>query len=227
MKAKQQKRRFIMSTKPRVIGFLGLDSYDLILFLAKYLEHLGQNVLIVDDTKLGRLSYCIPAPVTLNPDRDLIRYNNIDFIRHNFEAIQSEENTYILIDFGWYISQDVLHSCELLYIITDLQQQNMGHILNMNLLHISVYILLKNFFHMNNIKNVKDYFAENHFNFKKCYVFPTTIKDMENMVMLQYNHVIKLPKISKQLRSLIHTILIDNLEFDEKEVLRIKRFHKT
>ncbi|MDF2804198.1 MAG: hypothetical protein K0S61_4103, partial [Anaerocolumna sp.] len=38
---------------------------------------------------------------------------------------------------------------------------------------------------------------------------------------------IKLHKVTKPLRNLIHTILIDNLDFDEKEVLSIKRFHKT
>jgi hypothetical protein len=216
-----------MSTKPHLIGFIGLDSYDLILFLAKYLENLGQSVLIADYSKFGRLSYCIPAPVSLNPKTDLIRYNNMDFLRHDYESFQREEYNYILIDFGWDISQEVIHSCDFLYIITDLQQQNMEHILHMNLPNISVYILLKNFFHINNRNNAKDYFVENHFNFKKCYLFPTSVKDLENMIMLQYYHDIKLHKVTKPLRNLIHTILIDNLDFDEKEVLSIKRFHKT
>lgn len=217
-----------MSTKPRLIGFIGLDSYDLILFLSKYLELLGQSVLVVDCSKFGRLSYCIPAPVTLNPNSDLIRYNNIDFTRNSHEAIERKDYNYILIDFGWDIIQvqDVLHSCELLYIITDLQQQHMEHILSMTLPDIGVYILLKNFFHASNRKNVKDFFIENHFKFKKCYLLSATVRDIENMVMLQYYHDLKIHNASKQLRNLIHSILIDNLDFDEKEVLRIKRFHK-
>lgn len=210
-----------MSTKPRLIGFLGLDSYDLILYLAKYLERLGQTVLIVDNSELGRISYCIPSPISLNPKTDVIRYNNMDFLRHNHELIQKEEYSYILIDLGWDCSQDVIHSCEVLYIITDLQQQNMEYFLTMKLPQTSVYILLKNFFHTNNIENVKDYFNENHFGFKNCYLFPTGQKDIENMVMLQYYHDIKLKKISKQIKSLIHTMLIENLSFSEKEVLRI------
>lgn len=215
-----------MSIKSHRIGFLGLDSYDLILLIAKYLDKLGQRVLIMDYSKFGRLSYCIPAPASLSPEKDLIQYNNLDFIRYNKEIIQREDYNYIIIDFGWDVSHHLIPSCEMIYIVTDLQQQNMEQILGIKIPELTVYILLKNYFHANNIKNVEYYFKENHFSIKNCYLFPASERDLENMVMLQYYHDIKLNQTSKQLRNLIYTILINDFNFGEKEVVKIRKRNK-
>ncbi|MFV0342402.1 MAG: hypothetical protein ACK5JH_05845 [Anaerocolumna sp.] len=212
-----------MSTRPRFIGFIGLDAYDLILYLGKYLDNLGQKVLIIDYTENGRLTYLAPTPITLNPNKDYVRYQNMDFFRGKQEEIQCEEYHYILIDFGWNINQESIKRCEYVYIITDLQQQNFDTIYKMQLHETAVYILLKNYFHDKNINNMKEYFQENHMKFKKCYLFPTTLKDIENMVMLQYYHQIKIHKISRQLKNLIYTILIEHLDYEEKEVYKIKK----
>lgn len=216
-----------MWTKPHVIGFLGLDSYDLILYLAGYLNNLGQKILIADYSIYGGLSYCIPSPVSLNPDKERIRYKDIDFIRYNNESIREEEYHYILIDFGWNINYKGIFTCDFLYITTDLQQQNMNRILDMNLADIEVYILIKNFFHMNNITTVKGYLLENNFTCKDCYLYPSSQKDMENMVMLQYYHDIKINNISRQLRNLIETMLIAHLAFDEKEVIKKRKINRS
>lgn len=215
-----------MSIKPHIIGFLGIDSYDLILYLAKYLNYLGQRVLLADYSRLGRLSFCIPTPVSLNPDEERITYKNMDFVRYKEELSYKKEYNYILMDFGWDSSHRAISSCEFLYIITDLQQQNIEHILKMKFNGASVYVILKNIFHTNNSRTIKDYLNENHFDYKNCYLYPTTEVDMENMVMLQYNHDIQIKKVSRQLKNLIDIILIDNLEFEEKEVIRVRKFKK-
>lgn len=214
-----------MSTKPQIIGFLGMDAYDLILHLAKYLTYLGQRVLLTDYSKYGRLSFCIPAPVSLSP-KERITYMNIDFIRHKEELSYKDEYNYILMDFGWESGHPAIKNCDLLYIITDLQQQNIEHILNMKLTGSTVYILLKNFLHINNSSTMKAYLDENHFDYKNCYLYPSTETDLENMVMLQYNHDIQIKKSTRQFKKIIDIILIDNLEFKEKEVLKIRKSKK-
>lgn len=150
----------------------------------------------------------------------------MDFVRYKEELAYKNEYNYILMDFGWDSSHTAISSCEFLYIITDLQQQNIEHILNMRFNGASVYVILKNIFHTNNSRIIKDYLDENHFDYKNCYLYPTTEVDMENMVMLQYNHDIQIKKVSRQLKNLIDIILIDNLEFEEKEVIKVGKFKK-
>lgn len=214
-----------MSIKPKFIGFLGLDSYDLVILIARFLDNLEQRVLIMDCSELGRLSYCIPIPVSLNPQKDLIHYKNMKFVRGYNENVQVENYNYIIIDFGGEVDNSLLQSCEIIYIITDMQQHNMECMMGLNTPDATIYLLIKNFFHSTNLRYIDDYFKEKLFTIKDCYLFPTSEMDLENMVMLQYFYDIKLNKVSKQLKKLIHTILINHFNFDEKVILKIRKLN--
>ena len=60
------------------IGFIGaFDKSDLIIHIAKMLEMLNYNVLVVDTTLLEKTKYIVPS---INPTKSYItNFENIDF----------------------------------------------------------------------------------------------------------------------------------------------------
>ena len=60
------------------IGFIGAyDKSDLIIYIAKTLEMLDYNVLVVDSTLLQKTKYIVPS---INPTKSYItNFENIDF----------------------------------------------------------------------------------------------------------------------------------------------------
>lgn len=50
-----------MQNNFRSIGFLGTDSYDLIIYLAAFLQAMEKKVLLVDNSESRGLQYCIPS----------------------------------------------------------------------------------------------------------------------------------------------------------------------
>lgn len=213
-----------MLTNPRRIGFLGLDSYDVIIFLARFLTSLGEKVLIKDYSQLGGLSYCIPTPVSLNPEKEVISFRDIDYIKSESNLNLEEEYSFILIDFGLHTKHETIKQCENLYLLTDLQQHNIDYFLNMEVSDISVYFLLKNYFNASNIKSFREYLNEKEFIVKNCYMYPSSERDLENKVLLQYSGDMKWKSLTKQMKELLYSILIETLSFSEKEVVKSKKW---
>ena len=64
----------------KLIGFLGCDKYEIILYLSRILYHLGKKVLLVDYAESEALYQSIPVPDTLKDENNYIHYSGIDFI---------------------------------------------------------------------------------------------------------------------------------------------------
>lgn len=103
-----------------IIGFVGYDSYDLILYLATVLTEMGQRVIVSDSSDLRALSLCIPS---LEDWEDgPVEYFGIEFVQDLQE--EPEDFDWLFIDFGWSGGEQEFQ-CDELYYVTDYKQHNM------------------------------------------------------------------------------------------------------
>lgn len=121
-----------MDRNCQLIGFLGIDKYEYILYLSRVLYHLGKKVLMVDCSETGALASSISRPnVKLNSE---IEYHGVMF----FDQHKSKDNPYswsevimggkeydyVLIDYGFGGNAKELAKCSQLVIVTDQQAHN-------------------------------------------------------------------------------------------------------
>lgn len=206
-----------MSIKANVAGFLGIEAYDLILYLSRLLLNLGKKVLVIDNSESGALTCCIPVPDSLNPKNARISYRKLDFIKDRSALEFLRDYDYILIDFGFKTNHKDLENCSLVYLVTDRQQHNILRLQNLKVYreaYLIVKDIIKNEFAVYLLDNLKD----NKIEVKKYYCLYRDETDKENMVTLQYDNDIKFRSQSGQLKYILNQLIIETLHFDRREV---------
>jgi hypothetical protein len=141
----------------RKIGFIGIDKYDYILYLARVLNKLEKKVLTIDYSENQALTSCIPLPKGL--DNKIVDYRGVKFT-NNLEY-KEEPNVFdfILIDYGFNSSFNFnISECDFVVCVTDFQIHNIN--------------ILKNNLHIKELKKclvIKD--------ITKCKIKPTFVVD--------------------------------------------------
>lgn len=105
-----------------VLGFFGIDNYDIILYLSRVLTGLGKRVLMTDYSSAQTLASCIPVPVGLAPADDIIDYRRTDFTGKpaSMELFNGYDD--ILMFFGFDYSKDAASYCNHMVLAVDLQK---------------------------------------------------------------------------------------------------------
>lgn len=109
-----------------VIGFVGIDNYEVILYLARILDNLGKKVLLVDYTTCGELEICIPIPEGLYSDTDIIKYYGLNYTRQPLDQELVKDYDDILIDFGFNYIKSALEMCTEIVYAVDQQKHNIN-----------------------------------------------------------------------------------------------------
>ncbi|HKL80685.1 MAG TPA: hypothetical protein VJ888_09665 [Mobilitalea sp.] len=118
----------------RVIGFLGVDKYDFILYLSRILYAMGKKILLVDYSENYALSCCIPHPEALR--KDILEYRGIYYMNgagsgENYSLINdtieihNQQYDYILVDYGFDFNSIGLNNCDAIICVTDQQLHNL------------------------------------------------------------------------------------------------------
>lgn len=208
-----------MSIRTNIIGFLGIEAYDLILYLAKMLQYLGKKILVIDHSESGALTCCIPIPDTLDPKSEIISCLGMDFIKNRSALNFQRDYDYILIDFGFNINQKEIENCTFCCLVTDRQQHNIQRLAKLKL-YQEASIIIKDTIRddfadylMEKLKDKKQWL-------KNCYYLYADERDKENMIGLQYHNNIHFKKQSGQLKYVLNQFIIETLHFDRYEALR-------
>lgn len=118
----------------RVIGFLGVDKYDFIIYLSRILNAMGMKILLADYSESFALSCCIPHPEALK--KDIFEYRGIYYINRaelgensqlineTFE-IHKQQYDYILVDYGFNFNFIGLDNCDDVICVIDQQVHNL------------------------------------------------------------------------------------------------------
>jgi hypothetical protein len=84
-----------------IVCYIGLENFDIIIYLSRLLQKLGHKVLIVDYSETSALTYSIPKIQGLDPNSEYISYRNVDFTRKPINSKIAEMYDDILIDSGF------------------------------------------------------------------------------------------------------------------------------
>lgn len=108
-----------------IIGFVGSDKYEVLLYLSRILYNLDKKVLLVDYCESKALTCSIPIPMTLKETSSYLDYRGIDFIKgENYSLNMNKDYDYVLIDFGFNNSILSRIRCDNIVYVTDLQLHN-------------------------------------------------------------------------------------------------------
>lgn len=84
-----------------IVAYVGIDNFDIILYLSRILIRLDKKVLLVDHSDTMSLKYSIPQPEGVNSDSDIIHYRNVDFTTAYINKEMQAAYDDILIAYGF------------------------------------------------------------------------------------------------------------------------------
>lgn len=101
----------------KFIGFVGVESYDVVHLLGNVLLGLGYKLTVVDCSQFGDIVYTVPGYTT---DMTQIDYNNLTIYRAG-SVNQIKLAEFVLIYFGMNTKHPDIKKCDELWIYTDSQ----------------------------------------------------------------------------------------------------------
>lgn len=193
-----------------VIAFIGCDKYELILYLARILYHLGKKVLMVDYSENEALYQCIPVPLTLQESNNYIDYRGIEFVKgHKIKTHDFSDYDVVLMDLGFFIDVELLNACTKICYVTDMQ---LHHINNIKKLEgkcdVQKCLVIKDAF---SCKITPEYIMNQVGQDleKKCiYQFFQDPYDYMYKINSQYNDKFIFPKLSKEVQSFLKDMIM-------------------
>lgn len=215
-------RKLFMGDK--LIGFLGCDKYEIILYLSRILYHLGKKVLLVDYSESEALFQSISRPDVLKEEKEYINYGGIDFIQGKYYKKNREEiYDYILIDFGFHAEISLLTQCEKIMYVTDLQLHNVKRMKSISYHgNADKYLIIKDVFPCK-IKPV--YIIEQLSNLlieeQHVYVLYQDSIDIKYRIQSQYDLKFSFPKLSKPTKFFLQDLILNISDNLSRKQLRI------
>lgn len=205
-----------------VMGFLGMDKYEYIMYLSRVLYHLGKKVLMVDCSESGALASCMLYPESIK--NEIIEYRGVMFLdsrnsmdmdpyRELENESHSNEYDYILIDYGFHVNGNGLKSCDHLVYVMDQQAHNIRRLSNLiHLKDIKSNLIIKNV--INSSITAKYIISEmnlEHLSTKQTYVVYEDELDANCRMNCQYDGVFRFVKISSQSKNVIKGLVVELL----------------
>ena len=217
----------------KIIGFLGAEKYDILLYLSRILTRLKQRVLLVDYSENRALTYCIPMPGgctglvtfhesnTMSPEaRDCnvydekISYEGVDFLiepRYRDLLQVREEYDIILVDFGFQVYSQLIRECSQVFLCVDQQLHNICQLKPLKLMVEGIGERISLLFRqVYDCKISVAYLMEEldlKFTQENIFEYYQETSDMKYCIDSQYNHSFQFTHISKGLKSCILFIL--------------------
>ncbi len=197
-----------------IIGFLGSDKHEIILYLSRILYHLNKKVLLVDFAENEALTQSIPIPTMLKESNTYLDYRGIDFIRgENYYFNINEDYDYVLLDFGYNYSTLSSIVCDQIIYVTDLQLHNAKRIkIGRQKGDPKSHIIIKDVFKCK--IGPENILREIHpkISIENVYIIEQDAIDIKFKIHSQYNQTFYFDKLSKSMKSFLQDIISS---FDE------------
>ncbi|MBE5962304.1 MAG: hypothetical protein E7256_13145 [Lachnospiraceae bacterium] len=205
-------------TEGFVVGFVGSEKYDIILYLSRILYHLGSRVLVIDLNENKAVSSCIPYGgknrLGERDGKEEILEDYIDYRGvHYFQEKVTESDDrvemeryltfarryydVILMDMGFGYATGMERTCDKLFFTTDQQKHNLERIAKIDKVpQAESYMILKDICSTKITSKVIR--QEFHLDIEEGRIFRIyqDEEDMRNKIHCQYNAAISFSKIS-------------------------------
>lgn len=203
-----------------VIGYLGIESYDIILLQARLLRELGENVGLLDCSYDKSLAYAIPG--LMESASDFIEFAGSIACTSDSGIPDVLRNCGVIIIYaGRNCTAACINDLTAVRFVTDFQKHNIEFIKSCKLEDgTSVQVILREKIE----SKIKSDFILNElheFEIKSEDVFSLedTQLDLENRVTLQYGALKKMKRISSEMLEFIGNTVTG--KYDEKEVKQV------
>lgn len=115
-----------------IIGYRGVESAEVLLYIARILQQIGMNVLICDYTEYKSIEYSIPFSNELDTSKHCIDYMGISYTRKMLDQALLRENQVVLIHFGFLDTHIDMKRCKDIHYITDMNRFNVKRLIRLN-----------------------------------------------------------------------------------------------
>ncbi len=196
------------------MGFIGIESYDLMIYLAMTMQALNCSVLLIDNSHELSLAECIPGlPEATNASP--VDYRGITTVKGLNELPDNYD--YVLVYFGKDIAQG-LENVNEVYMVTDYQKHNVNFLRSVELTEDNYPFLV-----------VRDRVASKvtpesiHLELEELSIPSESVLTIEDSsydlnlkVMCQYNSLSGLAKVSDSIKEFIRVALSE--DYSEAEI---------
>ncbi|MBH1940631.1 hypothetical protein I5677_06995 [Mobilitalea sibirica] len=114
-----------------IIAYVGMDSFDVMLYLSRLLSVLGKKVLLIDHSETLSLTYSIPQPEGVSCKSDIIHYRGIEFTTMVVADEVIKEYDDVLIAYGYTRQFQDIHYCNRIIYVTNLYRYNHERLLKL------------------------------------------------------------------------------------------------
>lgn len=178
-----------------IVAYVGLVSFDIILYLSRILQSLGRKVLVVDNSENEALTYSIPQITGMNTNEITISNRRVDFtvmpVTNELAAAYDD----VLIDCGQKEPIIPLGLLTMIVYVTDMFEYNIRRIAQINYYRgckCEVSLLIRDYI---NTKITVEYIAEKfckEIPREEIYVLYQDDMDYENCLNSHINQVFTL-----------------------------------
>lgn len=187
-----------------VRGFFGIESYDLILQLAKHLRYVGAVISVADCSVDGSLTACIPG---FGFDTNQTEFDDMLAVRGKalVDAIRNEAGVdELLVYYGDDFS--AIGECNVAYLVTDQQKHNVDrlHAIQSEPSDGFRLIVRGGFYDKITAESINCELAELQIQNSDVLYLEDSAIDYENRLFLQYGVTKKLRRKSEGVRNFLH-----------------------
>lgn len=192
----------------KCIGYMGVEAFDIILYIARTIVMLNYPILIIDLSETGALAKAIYHGMDLDSENGIIHYRNLNYIRKMPEEdeLKDYDKGVVFIVYGLnYVAHPSIN-LDYINIITD---PFPNHIDQINILlnefpldSMKVKILVRDIISLNDLERVKYSIklAHNPYSIKYLYF---DINDRENAIECQISQLVRFRRISSKMKNII------------------------
>lgn len=189
-----------------IYSFVGVECYDIIIYMARILSAKKSSVLIVDNSESKSLAVCVPGGFEASP-RTLVDYKGITLVK-DLMNIPSNKFDVVLVYYGRHGKFVAQNSTET-FIVLDYQKHSALSILDTEYPDdVPVTVIYRDQAFTKITKDaIVTYLEELDFQIDDSLYVEDTAEDIENRVLCQYNFFQPFSTISASMQELICELL--------------------
>lgn len=206
--------------KEILIGFLGIEKYEIILYLSRILKQLNKRVLVLDCSENGALDagvcYFREQPAVYGKIQD---YRGIDYVNYTLQDYIGTEEYYvfeekrkeydfILIDFGFLRIHPLMAACHRYFFVSDQQRHNILRIKEaVKRCNVPFIVVLRDILACKvSLNYFTDFIEENKYA-EEIQILYRNETDTREQIQCQYGQAVNFQKLSKDTKEFLKNIV--------------------
>lgn len=195
--------------------FVGIESYDLILYLCRTLNALGCSTACIDNSHDRSLAWAVPGGVA---DGTSASYQNTDFAAGVDAGVFTEKCNYVFIYYGFNLDGARACNAEEVYVVTDYQVHHLETLrtLEIQLEAFPFLVVRERITSKLKPEFVMEYLQNFDFNQDNTFVLDDGPQDLEAKILCQNTDNYTFNKVSQGIRDFVVQAL--SVDFGTKEI---------